>query len=58
LVGKLNRFEVATQKKTEDSGEEQRSSNPDEKKKRTRRTAGEIPRNFRCSVEKCQKLYG
>ena len=34
-----------------------RSSNED-KKKRFRRTADSIQRDYKCSVEKCQKLYG
>lgn len=61
LVGKLTRLEVAgpqAQKKAQDSNDDLRNSNTDEKKKRTRRTAEEIPRNYRCTVEKCQKLYG
>lgn len=53
LVARLNKLE----KKTEDFNEEMRSSN-DDRKKRFRRTANEIQRNFKCTVEKCQKLYG
>ena len=53
LVAKLNKL----QKKTEDFNQDAKSSN-DERKKRFRRTATEIQRNFRCTVEKCQKEYG
>ena len=30
----------------------------DDRKKRFRRTAGEIERHYRCNVETCQKSYG
>ena len=30
----------------------------DDRKKRFRRTAGEIERHYRCPVETCQKSYG
>lgn len=61
LVAKLAKLEVLgeeMQKKTEGFDEDARNSNTEDKKKRTRRPAVEIPRNFMCSVDKCQKLYG
>lgn len=33
-------------------------SNEDDKKKRYRRTALEIDRHYKCSIESCQKSYG
>jgi hypothetical protein len=61
LISKLSRLEVAArsfQKKSEEFAEDYKNSNTDDKKKRMRRPAVEIPRNYRCHVEKCQKLYG
>ncbi len=60
LVSKLGRLEVVSspmQRKTEDFNDDLRVSN-EEKKKRNRRPAAEIPRHYQCVVEKCQKLYG
>ena len=53
LLNKLNKLE----KKTEDFHDDAQLSS-DDRKKRFRRTATEIQRNFKCTIEKCQKMYG
>lgn len=51
-------FPLFFQKKTEDFQNSSQNITEDERRKRFRRTAGEIDRHYKCIVENCAKSYG
>lgn len=54
LAAKLAKMEVVVWAMQQEKGD----NGAEDKKKRHRRTAGEIERSFACPVKPCQKSYG